>query len=479
MRRQRSTKIVATLGPASNSEEMIARLFEVGADVFRINMSHTKHDAMRMLVARIRAAEARFERPIAILADLQGPKLRLGEIEGGSVELAVGDHIAFDLDTATPGGRERVPIPHPEILMALAPGHALLIDDGKMRLRTIEASPQRCVVVAETAGKLASRKGVSLPDSVLPVGALTPKDRSDLEAVLETGVDWIALSFVQRPDDVAEVKKTARGRAGVMSKIEKPIAVERLSEIMEISDALMVARGDLGVELPMERVPGIQKLITRNARRLGKPVVVATQMLESMISSPVPTRAEVSDVATAVFEGADAVMLSAESAAGQYPVEAVSTMDRIAQEVERDPNFRAILAAQRHTPDATGADAIAEAARSIAERLNLAAIMCWTASGSTALRVARERPARPILALTPSIYTARRLALLWGAHCVVVDEAREIGAMVDTSCRMAFREAFAKPGQRVIITAGVPLGTPGATNMLRIAFVGTESLGTG
>jgi pyruvate kinase len=453
---------------------MIGRLFEAGADVFRINMSHTKPEAMRELVGRIRAVEARFERPISILADLQGPKLRVGALPDGGVTLSAGQTFVFDSSTAV-GDAQRGHLPHPEIFAALEPGHVLLLDDGKLRLRAVETSADQAVTTVEVGGRLSSRKGVSLPDSVLPVGALTAKDRTDLEAALDAGCDWIALSFVQRPDDVAEVKKIARGRAGVMSKIEKPVAVERLSEIMELSDALMVARGDLGVELPLERVPGIQKAITRNARRLGKPVVVATQMLESMISAPVPTRAEVSDVATAVFDGADAVMLSAESAAGQYPIEAVQTMDRIAREVESDPNYRGILANQRQAPEATGADAIAEAARSIAERLNLACILTWTSSGSTSLRVARERPSRPLLVLTPNISTARRMALLWGAHCVNVEDAHDLDDMVTRGCRIALREGFARPGQRVIISAGVPLGTPGATNMLRIAFVASET----
>jgi pyruvate kinase len=476
VRRQRSSKIVATLGPASSSPDVIARLFTAGADVFRINMSHAKPELMRELVDKLRAAEAAFDRPIGILADLQGPKLRIGEVAGGSMDVPVGAEIVLDLDAAA-GSAGRVGLPHPEIFAALETGHALLVDDGRLRFRVTDASPKSARVVVEVGGKLSSRKGVSLPDTVLPVGALTAKDRTDLEAALAAGCDWIALSFVQRPDDIAEVKKIARGRAGVLAKIEKPVAVDRLGEILELSDALMIARGDLGVELPMERVPGIQKMITRTARRLGKPVIVATQMLESMITAPVPTRAEVSDVATAVFDGADAVMLSAESAAGQYPVEAVAMMDRICREVEGDANYRAILSNQRQTPEQTGADTIAEAARSIAERLNLACILSWTSSGSTALRVARERPGRPVLALTPSIATARRLAVVWGTHCVNCEDAHDLDDMVDRACRIAFREGFAKPGQRVIITAGVPLGTPGATNMLRIAFVGGDSDG--
>jgi pyruvate kinase len=323
--------------------------------------------------------------------------------------------------------------------------------------------------------KISDKKGVSLPDTELPVGALTEKDRKDLDAVLATGVDWVALSFIQRPEDLAEARKIARGRALLLSKIEKPQAVARLAEIIELSDALMVARGDLGVEMPLEAVPGIQKQITRAARRAGKPVVVATQMLESMITAPVPTRAEVSDVATAVFEGADAIMLSAESAAGQYPVEAVETMNRIAERVERDPNYAGIINAQRSEPEATGADAISLAARQIAETLKLAAIVTYTASGTTGLRAARERPQMPIIALSPVLDTARRLSIVWGTHCVVSPDATDLDDMVDRACRIAYHEGFAKPGDRIIVTAGVPLRTPGSTNMLRIAYVSSES----
>ncbi len=325
--------------------------------------------------------------------------------------------------------------------------------------------------------RISDRKGVSLPDTDLPVGALTEKDRSDLEAVLATGVDWIALSFIQRPEDLAEVRKMARGRASLLSKIEKPQAVSRLAEIIELSDALMVARGDLGVEMPLEAVPGIQKQITRAARRAGKPVVVATQMLESMITAPVPTRAEVSDVSIAVFEGADAVMLSAESAAGQYPVEAVATMDRIAVRVERDPLYPGIINAQRSEPEATGADAISLAARQIAETLHLSAIVSYTASGTTGLRAARERPQVAIMALSPVVETARRLSIVWGLHCVVTEDASNLDDMVDRACRIAFDEGFGRPGDRIIITAGVPLRTPGATNMLRIAYIGSDGQG--
>jgi pyruvate kinase len=474
MRRLRRTKIVATLGPASGNPGTIARLFEAGADVFRINMSHSSHDRMRELVAAIRAVEKDCNRPIGILVDLQGPKLRVGTFTGGSAMLDKGATFVLDADTA-PGDATRVNLPHPEIFAGVQAGHTLLLDDGKIRLTTIEAGKDRIVTRVEVGGKLSDRKGVSVPDSIIPFSALTPKDRSDLDAALDAGIDWIGLSFVQRPDDIAEAKKITRGRAAVMAKIEKPQAVHRLDEIIDIADALMVARGDLGVEMPLEKVPGIQKQITRTARRAGKPVVVATQMLESMISSPVPTRAEVSDVATAIFDGADSVMLSAESAAGQFPVEAVATMNRIAEEVESEDTYHTIMNAQHAEPEATGADAIAAATRQIAETLDLSAIVCWTSSGSTGLRVSRERPQVPIVAISPNLATGRKLSVAWGIHCVVAEDARDQDDMVERACRLAFKDGIAKAGRRVIIVAGVPLGTPGATNMIRIAFVGAEA----
>ena len=474
MRRLRRTKIVATLGPASSDRNVIAKLFTAGADVFRINMSHTSHDRMRELVATIRAVELEHGRPIGILVDLQGPKLRVGSFAAGPATLTNGEIFILDDDPA-PGDAKRAQLPHPEIFAAIEPGHTLLLDDGKIRLVATEVDKKRIVTRVEVGGKLSDRKGVSLPDTTVPFSALTEKDRSDLDAALDTGIDWVALSFIQRPEDIADAKKITRGRAAVMAKIEKPQAVYRLGEILDLADAVMVARGDLGVEMPLEKVPGLQKQMTRSARRTGKPVVVATQMLESMITSPVPTRAEVSDVSTAIFEGADAIMLSAESAAGQYPVEAVATMNRIAEEVESDRLYRTIIHAQRTEPEATGADAIAAAAGQIAETLELAAIISWTSSGSTALRVARERTTSPIVAISPRLSTGRRLSLVWGVHCIVAEDAHDLDDMVERACRLACKDGFAKPGQRVIIVAGVPLGTPGATNMLRVAFVGAEA----
>ncbi len=469
-RRSRRVKIIATLGPASADRETVLSLFEAGADVFRINMSHASHDAMRERVAMIRSLEEETGRPIGVLVDLQGPKLRLGMFAEGAAELHKGDAFTLDADS-TLGDASRVQLPHPEILSSLAPGHRVLVDDGKVLLRVVEAEPSRAVAIVEVAGRVSNRKGVSLPDTTIPTSAMTEKDRADLKAALEEDIDWIALSFVQRPEDVVEVQAIANGRALVMAKIEKPQAVARLDEIMAVADAFMVARGDLGVEMPLERVPGIQKTLTRYARRLGKPVVVATQMLESMITSPVPTRAEVSDVATAVFEGADAVMLSAESASGQYPREAVATMNKIAEAVELEGIYPTIIEAQRATPEPTGADAIAEATRDVAETLGLKVICAWTNSGSTGLRIARERPRSSILALTPHQEVARRLAVVWGVHAIVTDDARDERDMAERACRHAYIEGFAGEGERIIVVAGVPFGTVGGTNNLRIATV--------
>jgi len=474
VRRKRSVKILATLGPASSEPEQIERLFLAGADVFRINMSHTPQRALETLHGSIRQIEARLDRPIGILVDLQGPKLRIGTFEEKEARIAEGAEFVFDSDPS-PGNTSRVYLPHPEIFEAAKVGDSLLLNDGRLRVEATDVSPGRIVSRVIFGGVLSDRKGLNLPDTVIPIQALTEKDRSDLDFAANLGVDWIALSFVQRPDDVAEARKLVRGRAGVMAKIEKPSSLQALSEILEISDAIMVARGDLGVELPLETVPARQKQITRAARKAGRPVVVATQMLESMVVEPVPTRAEVSDVATAVYEGADAIMLSAESATGKWPEKAVATMDRIAQSVEKDSLYRSIITAQRNEPESTSADAISAAARSISETLKLAAIVCYTGSGSTGIRMSRERPDVPIIALTPNPATGRRLAVVWGLHCVLTEDAKDLNDMVERACRIARTEGFAEPGQRVIITAGVPLGTPGATNMLRLAFVSSEN----
>jgi pyruvate kinase len=465
-------KIVATLGPASRTPEQLRVLFLAGVDVFRINMSHTTHANLKTLVETVRGVETEVGRPISILVDLQGPKLRLGKL-GGEKTLQTGSQVAFVRSETVSG--DSIPIPHPEIFAALKPGSQLLIDDGKVRLVAREVAADRMAADVVQGGVIKDHKGVNLPDTLLPIPALTPKDRADLDYALSLSVDWLGLSFVQRADDVAELRKMTAGRAGVLSKIEKPAALQSLDEILVLSDAVMVARGDLGVELPLEAVPGRQKQIIQAARHAGKPVVVATQMLESMITSPVPTRAEVSDVANAVYEGADAVMLSAETAAGAYPAEAVGVMDRIAREVEADSMYRGIMEAQRQEPEATMPDAILAAVHDVTHTIKAAAIVCWTKSGSTGLRAARERPEVPILALTPIKAMARRLQLAWGLHCVETEDAQNLDDVSERACQIAYSQGFARMGDRVVITAGLPLGTPGATNLLRVAYVTRKS----
>jgi pyruvate kinase len=470
MRRQRSAKIVATLGPASSSLVMLRALFDAGVDVFRCNFSHGTHDDHRQLFTAIRRVEADTGRPIGILADLQGPKLRLGNFEHGRVKLPAGADFRLDLDDKL-GDKDRAPLPHPEVFRALQPGNELLIDDGKVRLKVLECGPDFAETECLVGGTLSNHKGVNLPHCVLPISAVTEKDRADLSFALENGADWVALSFVQRPEDVAEGRKLIGNAAGLMVKLEKPSAIRRLQEIIDLADALMVARGDLGVEMPPEDVPTVQKQIIHSCRLAGKPVIVATQMLESMISAPTPTRAEASDVATAVYEGADAVMLSAETAVGEYPIQAVAMMDRIARRVQEDPLYFASLQTKIMEHEHTNPDAISAAACQVAATVGAAAIVSFTSSGATALRAARERPAAPILAMTPNLGTARRLALLWGAHCVHSADIKSFADMVQKAVRAAHREELAQPGQRVVITAGVPFGTPGATNILRIAWV--------
>jgi pyruvate kinase len=468
MRRNRNVKIVATLGPASSTYEMIRALHEAGADVFRLNMSHGSHPEIAERHRLIRQVERDLTSPIAILADLQGPKLRVGSFANGAEELQPGAAFRLDLDPAE-GSATRVQLPHKEIFDALEPGATLLVNDGKIRLRVRDcgATFANCEVVV--GGTISNRKGVNVPDVVLPVAALSDKDRRDLDFACELGIDWLALSFVQRPADVLEARELARGRASILSKIEKPAAVKSFDDILAVSDGIMVARGDLGVELPVQNVPPIQKRLVRKCRAAAKPVIVATQMLESMIESPVPTRAEVSDVATAIYEGTDAIMLSAESAAGRYPVEAVRTMDAVATEVESDPTYTQIIEASRSAQRTTVADGIVAAAREIAETTQVKAICCFSESGTTALLVARERPRVPILALTSVQRTARRLELSWGTNCVIVDPVDRFKMAVVAAVRAAISQGYATEKDKIIVTAGVPFNTPGSTNILRVA----------
>ncbi len=468
MRRHRNVKIVATLGPASSDYQTIRALFEAGADVFRLNMSHGSHDDIAARHAIIRKIEEDTGRPIAILADLQGPKLRVGTFAKDAEELEEGQAFRLDLDTA-PGDAARVCLPHPEIFAALEPGSSLLVNDGKIRLSVQDCGADFADCTVTVGGTISNRKGVNVPDVVLPLAALSDKDRKDLEFVCELGVDWLALSFVQRAADVEEARELAKGRAAILSKIEKPAAVKAYPEILAASDGIMVARGDLGVELPVHAVPPIQKRLVRGARAAAKPVIVATQMLESMIESPMPTRAEVSDVATAIYEGADAVMLSAESAAGQYPVEAVRTMDNVALSVESDPTYREVIEASRSARKTTVADAIVSAAREIAETTDIKAICCFSESGTTASLVARERPKVPIVALTSRLRTARRLCLTWGTTNVVTDEVDRFKLAVIAAVGAAREYGFAELTDQIVVTAGVPFNMPGTTNILRVA----------
>ena len=470
MRRQRKAKILATLGPSSSDAEAIRSLYDAGADVFRLNFSHGTQDEHRERYVAIRELERQVERPIGILADLQGPKLRVGTFEGGQVELEEGQRFRLDLDPE-PGDRTRAPLPHPEIFAALQPGTDLLLDDGRLCLKVEACGADHAVAQVLTGGSLSDRKGVNLPGIVLPISPLTEKDRADLEFALDLGADWIALSFVQRAEDIEEAKRLIDGAASVMTKIEKPAAIKVLSDIVDQSDAVMAARGDLGVEMPPEEVPGLQKQIISECRMAGKPVVIATQMLDSMVHSPTPTRAEASDVATAVFDGADAVMLSAETAAGDYPVEAVDMMDRIIRSTENNPAYQHTVGALTPRPEPTAADAITAAAAQVSETISAAAIVTYTMSGSTALRAARERPAVPIMLLTNQRDAARRYALLWGAHCVHTSDVSSAQEMVEKACRIAVDQGIAAGGDQLVITAGVPFGTPGRTNLLRIAWV--------
>lgn len=470
MHRSRRTRIIATLGPASSSFEMIKKLSDAGADVFRLNMSHGTYDDASHLYATVREVEKATGRPIGVLADLQGPKLRVGVFADEKIMLEQDQKFILDMD-GTPGTNERVELPHPEIYEAVEPKTELLLNDGKIRLHIDSVEASRIVTTVLVGGELSNRKGVNVPSAILPLAALTEKDKKDLSFALDLGVDWVALSFVQRPEDVLEAKELINGRASIMAKIEKPSAVHAIDEIIAVSDGVMVARGDMGVELPMELVPAKQKKIVRHARRAGKPAVVATQMLESMITSPVPTRAEVSDVANAVFDGADAIMLSAESAAGEYPEEAVSFMARIATTIESEPSYRRMLSKDIATPEATTADAISAAAKQVASTLEAQAIVTYTGSGSTALRASRERPETPLLVLTPNIGTARRLALVWGLNCVYSQDAVDFQDMIDKACNICYEYGYASINDRIVIMAGMPFGTPGKTNVLRISRV--------
>jgi pyruvate kinase len=470
MRRHRHAKIIATVGPASSSPERLRALFLAGADVFRLNFSHGSRDDHAAVYNHIRALEKEVGRPIGILQDLQGPKIRIGTLTGGAVALEAGDIVTF-VQSRDEGGKDAVPLPHPEVFDAVLPGDHLLIDDGRIRLEITGCTDQRIEAKALVGGTLSNRKGVNLPGTVLPLSPLTAKDRADLEFGLGLGVDWVALSFVQKPSDLIEARGLINDRAGLMAKIEKPSALEQIADIVRLADAIMVARGDLGVEIPPEEVPGRQKELVRACRLAVKPVVIATQMLDSMIGAPAPTRAEASDVATAVYDGADAVMLSAETASGKYPVEAVEMMNRIIATTERHKTYRSIVSALQPDVDSTPPHAVAAAAADLADAVKAAAIVAFTSSGTTAARIARKRPEVQILATTPNPQVARQLCLLWGAHSVVSDEIHTYEEMVAQAHRHATEEEFGKPNDLIVVVAGIPFGRAGSTNNLRITRI--------
>ncbi len=470
VQRHRQTKIVATLGPASSSQEMIRKLFKAGVDVFRLNFSHGSHEDHRERVAFIREIEKEFSMPVGIIADLQGPKLRVGKFKNGEIALKKGMKLRLDLDKAE-GDETRVNLPHPEIIKVLNAGDQILMDDGKVRMEIVDKGDDFLNAKVIAGVKISNNKGVNVPGVMLPIAALTAKDRKDLTAALAMGVDWVALSFVQRPEDVAEARKLIGGKAALMAKIEKPTALERFDEIMDFVDGIMLARGDLGVEIPPEEVPAVQKRIVRQVRHAGKPIIVATQMLESMIESPAPTRAEASDVATAVYDGADAVMLSAETAAGKYPLEAVSIMNRICQHTEGDELYQKFIEAEKLHTEADSSDAITAAAYRVAHDIKAACIVNYTTSGSTARRTARQRPAHPIMCLTQDNNVARRLCLSYGVHAVHVTDVQDTGGALKKASALALEHKLAKKGDRLVLTAGVPFGTPGSTNILRVAWV--------
>ncbi len=468
LRRNRNVKIVATLGPSSSTEDMVSRLFEEGVDVFRLNLSHGLQDEIKKRHEIIRKVENKFRRPICILADLQGPKLRCGDFKGKQAELVAGQTFVFDKEK-TLGNYKRVYLPEFEVFKSLKKDSKVLVNDGKIKLVVKEVNENFVSTEVLVGGIISDKKGINVPDQILPLSALSKKDLSDLEFVCSLGIEWLGLSFVQRAKDIKEAKKIVRGRAAILSKIEKPSAVDAFNEILEETDAVMIARGDLGVELPIETLPPIQKRLVRQCRDSGKPVIVATQMMESMINSPVPTRAEVSDVAQAIYEGADAVMLSAESAVGNYPIEAVRTMNSIATEVEKEKTYRQLIESSRTPLKGDVSDAITVAAREVAETTNVKVICCFTETGTTASLTSRERPKVPIIALTPKITIARRLTLNWGLHCIVTEELERFKMAVVNAAKAARMYGFANNDDKIIVIAGVPFNVSGTTNILRVA----------
>lgn len=470
MLRKRNTKIIATLGPSSSSPLKIHSLFQAGADIFRLNFSHGNHDDHRKRVFHIRQYEKRLGRPIAILGDLQGPKIRIGIFKKTNVILKNNQKFVLDLNPKE-GDQNRVFLPHKEIFKSVKKNNKILIDDGKIILNIDKVLSDQIITEVLVGGKISNKKGVNIPETFVKMSSLTDKDIRDLKFCLDLSLDYIALSFVQKAKDINDLKKYVGNQTGIMAKFEKPMAIKNMNEILQHCDAAMVARGDLGVEMPPEEVPIIQKKIVQSCRDFGIPVVVATQMLDSMVESPSPTRAEASDVATAVFDSADCLMLSAETASGKFPVESVKIMDRIIRGVENDNSYRQILESKQIKLEETTSDAISSAASQVVKTVLAKAIFTYTRSGATAKRAARERPTVPIIGLSPERITARQLALIWGVHTIHALEPKSFSGMIDNACELAKKEGIVKKGDYVVITAGAPIGVSGSTNNLRIAKI--------
>jgi pyruvate kinase len=467
--RNRSAKILATVGPASRAPDMLRLLHEVGVDAFRLNFSHGSHEDHAAVIKLIRKIEAELDTPIAIVADMQGPKLRVGEFENGQIELRYGQTVRI-MEGREPGKDGLIYMPHPELMQALEAGSILKFDDGKLQVTVLSNDGKVIEANVDVPGVLSNRKGINVINTQLAMSAMTDKDRKDMAFALSQKADFIALSFVQTADDVMEARKIIGDQAGIISKIEKPSAMEELDSILMLSDGVMVARGDLGVELPLEQVPVVQRQIIRKCRALGKPVIIATHMLESMIDAPTPTRAEASDVATAIYQGADAVMLSAETAVGRHPATAVAIMDRIITSAEGDPEFWEYFK-QIALPYDAPEDGISGAVRGIAAKLGVKAVLGYTKTGSTVQRISRERPPCKVVGLTPDNRTASRLALSWGVVPIVMTDPVDFNDMLASIQDVAKDKLGLISGDVVMISAGVPFGRPGTTNTINISAI--------
>lgn len=471
MKSHRKAKIVATVGPASASPEMLSRLLDAGVSTFRLNFSHGTHAEHKAVIQTIRGLEEVLKRPIGIIQDLQGPKIRLGRLRSGGRAIETGSTVRLIFGEQSDQG-EDVLIPHLEVLHALRPGDRILINDGRVCLQVLGLADDHAMAIVRIGGWISDRKGINLPDTQLELSPLTAKDRADLQLGLSLGVDWIALSFVQKPGDLLEARALINDRAGLIAKIEKPSALRNIDDIIALADGIMVARGDLGVEIPAEDVPMQQKELVRACRRAAIPVIVATQMLESMTGQPTPTRAEASDVATAICEGADAVMLSAESASGAYPREAVDMMDRIIRRTESHPLYQALMGASDAEVDHTASHAIAESAAELAASIGSPVITAFTSSGTTVARIARRRAPTPILAITPNLATLRRLTLYWGVQGVLSEDIATYEDMVQRASELALAEGCVASGDTMVVVAGIPFAQRGTTNNLRVVHVG-------